>query len=119
MAYLRATNEIYPIWAVSTQDILWASHLAGFGDVEGVSAMPSMHVATTILFFLLAFAAGKRRLGWFLVGFSLAIFLGSVLLGWHYAVDGYLGALIAYACWKLAGRIVRGGVNSRPSSAPR
>jgi PAP2 superfamily protein len=119
MAYLRATNEIYPVWAVPTQDILWQSHLAGFGEIEGVSAMPSMHVATTILFFLLAFAAGKRCLGWLLVGFSLAIFLGSVLLGWHYAVDGYLGALIAYACWKLAGRIVRGRVSSRPSSAPR
>jgi hypothetical protein len=119
MAYLKATNDIYPIWAVPTQDILWQSHVAGFGDIEGVSAMPSMHVATTILFFLLAFAAGRRRLGWLLVGFSAAIFLGSVLLGWHYAVDGYLGAVIALACWKLAGRIVRSGANSRPSSAPR
>ncbi len=119
VAYLKATNEIYPIWAVPTQDILWRSYIAGQGEIGGVSAMPSMHVATTILFFLLAFAAGKGRLGWLLVGFSITIFFGSILLGWHYAVDGYLGALIALACWKLAGHIVRGGPSSRPSSAPR
>lgn len=106
MDYLKAANGIYPIWAIPTQDILWQSHIAGFGEIEGVSAMPSMHVATTILFFLLAFAAGKRRIGWLLVGFSVAIFLGSVLLAWHYAVDGYLGALIALACWKFSGWIV-------------
>ena len=36
------------------------------------------------------------------------IMIGSVLLGWHYAVDGYLGALIAWGAWRvglwLAGR---------------
>lgn len=119
MQYLRTANGIYPVWAVATQDILWQSYVAGAGEVEGISAMPSMHVASTVLFFLLAFAAGKRRLGWLLVAFSVAIFLGSILLGWHYAVDGYAGALIALVCWKLAGRIVRDDFNSRPSSAPR
>jgi hypothetical protein len=106
MSYLAAANELYPIWAVPTQETLWQSHLAGHGEIEGVSAMPSMHVATTILFILLAFAAGKHRLGWAFIAFSLSIFLGSVLLGWHYAVDGYAGGLIALACWKLAEFIV-------------
>lgn len=115
MDYLRQANALYPIWAVPTQDLLWQSHLAGFGEVEGVSAMPSMHVATTILFFLLAFAAGKRRLGWALVAFAVSIFVGSVALAWHYAVDGYIGAAIALFCWWLAGKIP---FNSRPSSAP-
>ncbi len=107
MTYLKAADDVYPIWAVLTQKLLWQSHINGFGEIEGISAMPSMHVATTILFFLLAFAAGKQRLGWCLVGFSFVIFLGSILLGWHYAVDGYAGALIAVACWKFAGWIVR------------
>lgn len=103
MSYLRAANEIYPIWAVPTQDTLWQSHLARFGEVEGISAMPSMHVATTILFITCARAAGVRWLVYFTIPFSLCIFLGSVLLGWHYAVDGYAGALIALVCWKLSG----------------
>ena len=32
------------------------------------------------------------------------ILLGSVLLGWHYAVDGYAAALIAVLVWRFAGR---------------
>jgi hypothetical protein len=103
MSYLAEANKIYPIWAVPTQETLWQSHLAGFGDIEGVSAMPSMHVATTILFILCAISSGHRWLVYSTIVFSLSIFLGSILLGWHYAVDGYAGALIAVACWKLSG----------------
>lgn len=103
MRYLAQANTVYPIWAVPTQATLWQSHLAGFGDIEGVSAMPSMHVATTILFILCARASGKRWLVQLSVLFAVLIFLGSILLGWHYAVDGYAGALIALGCWKLTG----------------
>ena len=103
MAYLKQANDVYPIWAVPTQATLWQSHLAGRGDIEGVSAMPSMHVATTILFILCALRSGKRWLVWFTVIFAIGIFIGSIVLGWHYAVDGYAGALIALACWKLSG----------------
>ena len=103
MAYLKQANDVYPIWAVPTQATLWQSHLAGHGDIEGVSAMPSMHVATTILFILCALRSGKRWLVWFTVIFAIGIFIGSIVLGWHYAVDGYAGALIALASWKLSG----------------
>jgi membrane-associated phospholipid phosphatase len=117
MGYLREANSVYPIWAVPTQDTLWQSHLNGFGDVEGVSAMPSMHVATTILFICCAIGSGKRWLVWFSIAFALSILIGSVLLGWHYAVDGYLGAAVAVACWKLSGWWVENTakLNSRPS----
>ncbi len=101
--YMREANAIYPIWAVPTQDLLWQTHLAGFGEVEGVSAMPSMHVGTAILFICCARQAGKRWLVWFSWIFAIAILLGSVLLAWHYAVDGYAGAAVALLCWKLAG----------------
>ena len=117
MSYLKAANEIYPIWAVPTQDTLWASHLQGHGEVEGVSAMPSMHVGTTILFICCAFAVKKRWLIRFTIPFTVSILLGSVLLGWHYAVDGYLGALVAYVCWVIGGWIVNRmpELNSHPS----
>lgn len=117
MAYLAEANRQYPIWAVPTQATLWQSHLDGFGNIEGVSAMPSMHVATTILFICCAKVSGKRWLVWFASLFSLSIFLGSILLGWHYAVDGYLGALVALACWKLSGWWVarNPALSSRPS----
>ena len=48
------------------------------------------------------------------------VLLGSVLLAWHYAVDGYAGAMIALACWWLAGLWVkRSPLSSRPSSAQK
>lgn len=100
---LEQANAVYPVWAVPTQATLWQSHLAGHGDIEGVSAMPSMHVGTTILFILCALRSGHRWLVWFTIVFALSIFIGSIQLGWHYAVDGYAGALIAIACWKLSG----------------
>ena len=35
------------------------------------------------------------------------ILLGSVHLGWHYAVDGYAAIGIALACWWIAGVLAR------------
>lgn len=103
LAQLKAANEIYPVWAVPTQELLWQSYKAGFGPVEGVSAMPSMHVGTTILFILCAREAKVRWLERFAWVFAALIFVGSIALGWHYAVDGYAGALVALLCWKLSG----------------
>ena len=39
--------------------------------------------------------APYRKLFWLMVVYCLAIQVGSVLLGWHYAIDGYFGALLA------------------------
>jgi membrane-associated phospholipid phosphatase len=107
MASLKLANESYTIWAVPTQDTLWQSHLRGHGDVEGISAMPSMHVGTAVLFLLTARASGVRWFKWFTTVFALAIFFGSIMLGWHYAVDGYAGALIALLCWWASGKYLR------------
>ena len=63
MNYLNQANASYPIWAVPTQATLWQSHLAGHGDIEGVSAMPSMHVGTTVLFILCAWRCGSALAG--------------------------------------------------------
>jgi len=119
MAYLKATDAIYPIWAIGTQDMLWDSYVTSAGAISGISAMPSMHVGTSVTFFLCARASGIRWLSWLCGIFAVAILLGSVLLGWHYAVDGYAGALIALFCWWIAGLWVKygPGVSSRPSSA--
>ena len=106
MATLTAANEHFPLWALPTQDALWQSHLKGFGDIEGVSAMPSLHVGTSILFVLLARAHGVLWFKWFSYVFAFGIFAGSILLGWHYAVDGYAGAAIAVFCWWASGKFL-------------
>lgn len=107
MSYLRETTQVLPLWAISTQDVLWESYVSGQGLIAGISAMPSMHVGSSLLLAITAFAAGSRRLGWCLSAFTLIIFLGSIHLAWHYAIDGYAGAAVALAGWYAAGRLVR------------
>ncbi|WP_119388624.1 phosphatase PAP2 family protein [Taklimakanibacter lacteus] len=107
MTYLRETAQLFPLWAVDTQDALWESYIAGQGLVAGISAMPSMHVGSSVLLVIIAFAAGKRRLGWCLSAFTAVIFLGSIHLAWHYAIDGYAGAAVALVGWYVAGWLVR------------
>ena len=116
MEQLAQASREYPVWALNTQDMLWQQYIAGKGEISGISAMPSMHVATSVLFLLCARSEGVRWLTWFCAVFAAMILLGSVLLGWHYAVDGYAGALVAIGCWKLAGWWVkRSPLSSRPS----
>jgi hypothetical protein len=105
MAYLKSANVHAPVWALMTQDMLWDLHKEGsaFG---GVSAMPSMHNATALLF-VLASAGWARWVRIGLIAHCVLIFLGSVHLGWHYAVDGYAAAGLAVALWWVAGKLAR------------
>jgi hypothetical protein len=82
------------------QGVLWRSHsneVYFFG--MGISAMPSLHNAVAALYALAAFRLG-RLIGWFMTGYAVIIFVGSVHLGWHYAVDGIFGALAMIAIWR-------------------
>lgn len=119
MAYLNQASGIYPVWALSTQNMLWDSYAESKGLISGISAMPSMHVGTSVIFFLCARAASIRWLAWLTGIFAATILIGSVVLAWHYAVDGYVGALIALFCWWIAGLWVKHSpaISSRPSSA--
>ena len=64
-----------------------------------------MHVAASVLRTRIAFVHG-RWLGWISVVATALIFVGSIHLGWHYAVDGIAGAAIALAAWWVAGPIL-------------
>ncbi|MDA8585369.1 phosphatase PAP2 family protein [Rhodobacteraceae bacterium] len=97
MAHLYALNDIGRLPALDVQEGLWASYELNSGNAA-ISAVPSMHVATSVLMALFAFTH-SRVLGWCTTVFAATIMIGSVHLGWHYAVDGYMGAAIAAACW--------------------
>lgn len=106
LAYLHSANESYPVFALKVQDMLWAAYTGKETAAAGISAMPSMHVATSVLFALMAWRVNR----WAGVGlwvFAAVIMLGSVHLAWHYAIDGYVGALVAVGCWQGAGIIAR------------
>lgn len=103
IAYLHETNKHVPIWALDVQKMLWD----GYQDKTrvsalGISAMPSMHVATAALLALLGWRI-NRAAGIALTLFALAIMIGSVHLGWHYALDGYVGAAGTYVVWRVVG----------------
>jgi len=104
MAYLAGVHQATPLTALIIQDGLWQSHLSTTaGTFSEISAMPSIHVAMPTLFALAGWRASPR-LGWALAAFAIVIFLGSVALGWHYAIDGYVGAAGVALIWWLAGR---------------
>ena len=107
MIYLKEASSVSPLWALDIQDWLWSGYVNGTGIVKGISAMPSMHVATCILFILLGFSSGKYWLGWLAAAYATLIFLGSIHLAWHYAIDGYAGLAVALAGWYAAGWLVR------------
>jgi len=102
MDALASANRRYAVWALPTQDRLWGGYTGLSTGSVGISAFPSLHVATSVLFALYA----KRLSNWLGIAlwvFAMIIMLGSVVLGWHYAVDGYAGALIAIAIWRITG----------------
>ncbi len=103
MAYLRAANDVVPLWAVTTQDYVWDIYANGkFEPGAGISAMPSIHLATSFSFVLLGFAT-SRWLGILFGIFAAMILIGSVHLGWHYAIDGYGAIAATWAIWRSVG----------------
>jgi len=87
---------------------LWSMHANGEPGVgAGISAMPSLHIAT-VSWIVLAFAGTKSRLTLLTIVFALYIWAMSVALGWHYAVDGIAGAVGAIACHAAARRYMKG-----------
>jgi hypothetical protein len=104
MEYLNAVHRTTPLTALIIQDGLWQSQVGQTaGSFSEISAMPSIHVAMPTLFALTARQA-SRRAGRVLAAFAVVILLGSVALGWHYAIDGYVGAAGVALIWWLAGR---------------
>jgi membrane-associated phospholipid phosphatase len=93
------------MWA---QDYLYSAYEGrnSWEVAAGISAMPSMHLvmATIIACFLWGRGLVGRALG---LAFVVGIFVGSVVLGWHYAVDSYAGILAGMLIWLVAGQLVK------------
>jgi hypothetical protein len=100
LTILHDMNAVQPILAVELQAALLDGYYNG-GDLTGISAMPSMHLAIAWLMVFQAFRYSKI-LGWLMVGFAFTIQSASVYLAWHYAIDGYFGLVLALICWKVA-----------------
>src|SRR5690606_16080164 len=68
----------------------------------GISAMPSMHLAIATLNALL-FLRLSRVAGLVTLVYLATTLFGSVYLGWHYAVDGYVSIVAVILLWRAVG----------------
>jgi PAP2 superfamily len=85
------------------QDLLWQSHAdRDFSLAMGISAAPSMHIASSWIIARLCWSLGRRAAIFGSIFFAV-IFLGSIHLGWHYALDGYLAMAGAWVLWRVVG----------------
>lgn len=85
-------------------DYLWFHYeQRSLAPGAGISAMPSMHIAS-MAWMVLALLA--YRSWWAVPAILLTtyIYIGSVALGWHYATDGLVGAAGAVLCLHLVKR---------------
>ncbi len=101
------SNDHLSIWALSTQNELWNTHIRQANEIgAGISAMPSMHVSIAVLLAIAMYNL-DRRLGAIAWIYALLIQIGSVHLGWHYAIDGYTSILLTTLLWKSIGAYLK------------
>lgn len=107
MDYLRWANEQFPVMTVPVQDKLLEGYLtAENGLGRGISAMPSMHIAICVLYWLAARETSKKAARFFF-WFMVLIWIGSVHLAYHYALDGFLSLVAVWGIWKATHWIFR------------
>jgi hypothetical protein len=117
MGYLRDASQTAPIPALKVQGMLLAWAESGsFGLGGGISAMPSMHVSGATLL-LLAGRSVSPLWGRIAAVFLAAIFIGSIHLGYHYALDGVAGVLLTVAIWFACGKFASAYLD-RTKAAP-
>lgn len=106
----RFTGIDVPEEMAQMSDYLWTVYSGSqFAPGAGISAMPSLHIATTA-WMMIAVHVLARRWSGAMAAVGILIFLLSISLGWHYAVDGIVGGAAAVACYLAAKRIYGRGL---------
>jgi PAP2 superfamily len=100
MAHIKRVGEGVNGSAYSAQTYFWSLKVNDTG-FSVISAMPSLHNATALLFVLAAWRMHKA-VKWFAVVHAALVYVGSVALGWHYAVDAYAGWALTLLAWWIA-----------------
>jgi len=88
-------------------DYLWTAYRQrSLAPGAGISAMPSLHIATMV-WVVLSLASFRSRWVIPMLGLSLYIYVGSIALGWHYAADGIVGAAGCVVLFQLINALLR------------
>lgn len=107
MAYLHRVDEIVPVMVLPVQEMLLKWHSANVNGLgSGITAMPSMHVAIAYLFWL-AMRRISKPAGIFFGAYFAIIWIGSVHLAYHYAVDGLVSVIAVTVLWRVSGWVMQ------------
>ncbi|WP_340586655.1 phosphatase PAP2 family protein [Erythrobacter alti] len=123
--HFYGSDRFAPLFAKLSEMNLAAPILQGYlldlvGDESigsGISAMPSLHCALTMFIVLLAYR--KFGFGWQFataLAYHIVILIGSVHLGWHYAVDGLLSTILVPPIWWSVEKVLFGFDANRRSN---
>lgn len=104
---LLARLQAVPLAANRLHVLLWETYVHPSATfAKGIAAFPSLHVAMPALY-AVSTPPRWRGLRWLWILLTVITFIGSIVLAWHYALDGYAGILLALGCWWVAGRVER------------
>ncbi len=98
-----ATSHGEVLWPEAVQVLLDMTRNSVIADLNGISAMPSMHIGISFLISLYALTV-HRGIGIGCMIFSALIFLSSLILGFHYAIDGYMACIAVGVIWILVSK---------------
>jgi PAP2 superfamily len=118
LARLDAAEALAPLFVRMSAWSLWeAARQPGVSIGDGISAFPSLHVAVAFLA-TLAMWRVHHLLGLIGASYTLLILVGSIMLGWHYALDGEAGIVGAAVLWMATGRWAKRADRSTPAPLP-
>jgi hypothetical protein len=107
-AMLTNTQELQRILMTNYQHVL---HNQAVNILLGIAAFPSLHVAFEFLIWL--WLRRVWRVGAILFAiFTVVIFLGSIVTGWHYLIDAIAGLVLAAICYAAV------AIRKRPEAFP-
>lgn len=106
MEYLRDVYDKHGLIVIDVQRWLWWTYETDTpGPGRGISAMPSLHVAMAVIY-ILFWKRIHPWLGWIAAAFLVITLIGSVHLGYHYAIDGYVAIVVTLLIWWGVGRLL-------------
>ena len=105
--HLTILAKQMPLGTPIVQAGLWQRYTSATQNpYTGISAMPSIHVSMPVLYALVGWRTWKP-LGVAFAAYGVVILLGSIHLGWHYAVDGYASILGVLLLWYASSLLLR------------
>lgn len=104
MNFLRQSHEQMEVMDLWSMEYLLMTYKAKTTSLfSGISAFPSMHVSVALMNVLVTWRI-NRKLGFIFALYLVIIMMGSVHIGWHYALDGYMSLLTTTLIWLGVGR---------------